>query len=361
MTQWLCQRKLLLLCCLVSVASAATAACLTRDTWLAWYYLRGLRHASDVDRDLWIRRVNSLGDDVAVPHLIGLLQEDNPAVCEKARVALAAWCENRDGKDAPVLGQVSRAFEHLSFAGQQAAFTLYAARLHQDASSAVIESVLKPVQAGVQSSCKDVRASAYELLVVLVHRDENKEHFSLYRELVRRGVKEEDPLLRARAVCTAAVPEIGLQDRVAPLLYDPAAEVRRAAILAVGSASTVVHDDDLLPWLNDSDPEVCRLCELALEGRGIPRDGIRLGRMVTHPDIAVRLQAIHQLLHQSERDPTEWFRRLSHDAAPSVRVAAIRAACRVHVDLRDRMEEMVQTDESQTVRQVVAYYFAFIL
>jgi HEAT repeat protein len=359
MVEWFIQRKLLLFCCLVSMASAATAAWLTRDTWLAWYYLRGLRHASESDRDLWIGRVNSLGDD-AVPRLVDFLQEDNPALCEKARLALAELCNNRNGNDALVLGQVSRGFDRLSFAGQQAAFSLFAARLRVDASAAMIESALRPMQTGAQSSCKDVRASAYDLLIVLVRRDENKEHFSLYRELVRRGIKEEDPLLRARAVCTAAVGEIGLQDRVTPLLRDPAAEVRRAAVLALGPASTVMHDDDLLPWLNDPDPEVCRLCELALEGRGIPRDGIRLGRMVTHSDIAVRLHAIHELLHQCERDPTQWFRRLSHDSAPSVRIAAIRAACRVHVDLRDRLEEMVQGDESQTVRQLAAYYLAAI-
>lgn len=357
MVQWLVQRKLLLLCCLVSLASAATAAWLTRDTWLAWYYLRGLRHDSDSDRALWIQRVNSLGDD-AVPCLIDFLHEDNPASCEKARLALVELCDNRNDMDGVVLSQLSRAFDHLSFPGQQEAFTLYTARVRQEPSVAAIESALHPLQSGVQSSCKDVRAKAYDLLIVLVRRDDNKEHFSLYRELVRRGIKEEDALLRARAVCIAAVGEIGLQDRVLPLLHDSAAEVRRAAILALGSAPTVIHDDDLLPWLNDPDPEVCRLCELVLEGRGIPRDGIRLGRMFKHPDLAVRLQAIDELLHQSERDPTEWLRRLSHDSAPSVRIAAIRAACRVHVDLRDRMEEMIHSDESQTVRQLAAYYLA---
>jgi len=357
MIQWLYGRKVLLLCCFISIVSAAAAAWLTHDTWLGWYYVRGLRHSSDADRDLWVRRVTSLGD-AAVPQLVAQLKQDDPAACANAQLALRAFCDQ--GRRTFIYDELSRTFDRLSLTGQQSVFKLYTSELPSEdgQSKECIELMLHPLQSGAQSACKDVRGEAYQLLMMLVRRDAGALHYSIYRELVRRGLNEDDPLLRARAVCAAAIPEIGLQDHVVPLLHDSAPEVRRAALLALGSATMVIRDDDLLPWLNDGDAEVRRLCELALESRGIPREGIRLARLTTHPDVEMRQQAIRELLFQSERDPTEWFRRLSHDPSPSVQIAAIRAASRAHIDLRDRIEEMVQSDQSLTVRQLAAYYLA---
>ena len=52
-----------------------------------------------------------------------------------------------------------------------------------------------------------------------------------------------------------------------------------------------------------------------------------------------------------------WLRRLSHDPAPEVRVAAIRAASeQTLVDLSDRLDQMARSDPSPTVSQLARYF-----
>jgi len=56
---------------------------------------------------------------------------------------------------------------------------------------------------------------------------------------------------RVEAVGLALRADVALLDRVVPLLRDPAAEVRRAALLAVGGHPNLIGDDELLNWLHD--------------------------------------------------------------------------------------------------------------
>ena len=56
--------------------------------------------------------------------------------------------------------------------------------------------------------------------------------------------------------------------------------------------------------------------------------------------------------------------RLTHDPAPEVRVAAIRAAkepplADLQVDLSDRIDQILQNDPSPTVRQQAGYYSGY--
>src|SRR5262249_16657006 len=132
---------------------------------------------------------------------------------------------------------------------------------------------------------------------------------------------------------------------------------RRAALLAVGPARDVVHDDQLLPCLHDADPEVRRLCETALGSRGLRPEYLELGRLLTDPQPAKRLQVLHRLRDPTEPDPGLWLRRLSHDPSPSVRVAAMRAMTQQgFVDLSDRIDQMARTDPSPTVCQLAQFY-----
>ncbi len=133
--------------------------------------------------------------------------------------------------------------------------------------------------------------------------------------------------------------------------------VRRAALLAVGPARDVIHDDQLLPCLHDPDPEVRRLCEIALSGRGLRPEYLELGRLLTDPRPAARLRVLDHLAGSTELDPGLWLRRLSHDPSPSVRVAAMRAMTQQHfVDLSDRIDQMARTDPSPTVCQLAQFY-----
>ena len=86
-----------------------------------------------------------------------------------------------------------------------------------------------------------------------------------------------------------------------------------------------VHDDQLLPCLHDPDAEVRRLCEQTLIARGLRREYLELGRLLTDPHPGKRLQVLERLDESTELDPGLWLRRLSHDTSPSIRVAAIRA------------------------------------
>jgi hypothetical protein len=148
-----------------------------------------------------------------------------------------------------------------------------------------------------------------------------------------------------------------LLEQVVALLADSEVEVRRAALLAVGPARDVVPDECLLPSLHDADPEVRRLCEQALGGRGLRPEFLELGRLLTDPKPATRLMVLDHLHRTPDLDPGLWLRRLSHDASPAVRVAAMRAmAQQPYLDLSDRLDQMARSDPSPTVCQLARYY-----
>ena len=74
---------------------------------------------------------------------------------------------------------------------------------------------------------------------------------------------------------------------------------------------------------------------------------------------AVRLAVIDNLQAAVDLDAGAWLRRLSHDPVPAIRAAAARAAVnQARSDLRDRIEQMAQTDPSPTVQQVARYYLS---
>jgi hypothetical protein len=338
----------------------AGGAWFTRTTWLSWYCLHQLSEAEGEAREVWIKRAVSL-DAVVVPPLVRLLDRDDARACENAHLTLDRLCEKwgpDDKRSIDLVVQVAGAFTGMSFFGQQAGLELESAALRAEKllPRATLDLILQSVQTGVGEPSKDVRGGAYEVLALLVRRDQQADHLSRYRELVRHGLQEEDVLLKARAVHAAQAPELELLEHLVPLLHDPAPEIRRAALLAVGPATTVLHDDDLVPLLNDEDADVRQICEMAMRGRGIHDEDIRLARMTTHPQFAVRLDAVTELLAQPDRDATEWFRRLSRDPHPSVQIAALRAARSLHVELCGRLEEIRQKEPNPSVRQLAEYF-----
>jgi HEAT repeat protein len=150
--------------------------------------------------------------------------------------------------------------------------------------------------------------------------------------------------------------QIELIDQVVALLRDPDVGVRRAAMLAVARAEQV-GDESLLPALHDPDAEVRRLCEEALRNRGLGREHIELGRLLTDPRPATRLRVLDHLPRVRDIDPALWLRRLTHDPVPAVRVAAVRVISeQAGVDLSDRLDQMARSDPSPTVCQLAGYY-----
>src|SRR5262249_48967206 len=146
------------------------------------------------------------------------------------------------------------------------------------------------------------------------------------------GLTDADADNRVRAVHLAIQPalisDLELVEQVVPLLRDPVAEVRRVAMIAVGNCRKTGEEDDLvatedlLHWLHDPDADVRRLCQGVLKSRGLSDGDLRLGKMISDEQPAVRLQVLQHLLHDSDMEPGVWLRRLSHDPSPAVRAAA---------------------------------------
>ena len=76
---------------------------------------------------------------------------------------------------------------------------------------------------------------------------------------------------------------------------------------------TVVKTDDLLRWLHDADEDVRRLCEAVLALRGMTRDQVKMGRMLTDPNATTRLGVLEALETANDLEPGVWLRLLSAD------------------------------------------------
>jgi HEAT repeat protein len=185
------------------------------------------------------------------------------------------------------------------------------------------------------------------------------------RELARRHLHDSDSSSRVCAIQLAMLPGVDLQKEIVPLLEDSSPEVRRAAMLAVGHASgpqqaEVIATEDLLRWLHDTDDDVRRICEAALRGRGLQDEHVRIGRLVTDTRPTVRLQVLDSIRSNPDLEPGIWLRTLTHDPAPEVRVAAVRAAAEHEtVDLTDRIDQMARSDPSPTVCQIARFYLNY--
>ena len=150
----------------------------------------------------------------------------------------------------------------------------------------------------------EVRDRALTLAVHLTQQPPAAEAMLACRELARVCLHDASPDNRIRALRLAIQPHIDLRDQVVPLLQDSAAEIRQAAMIVLGPAVDVIATDDLLQWLHDPDPEVRRLCEGALKGRGLQAEHLKMGRLLTDARIPERLKVVEALRQAAQLD---WF------------------------------------------------------
>jgi hypothetical protein len=337
-----------------------------RATLLAWYCVRGLAHAGEGDRGRWVARVAGLGE-AAVPALLDCLERPDDAVCANARAGLARLAGDWGTADTRTVGlavQAAHRFPHLSPAGQREVLEMTAAWFAAPAAPAAPADGLVPacgrlLSASAGAAGPEAQRAGLELCAVLLAQPQRAEALAAAREAARAGLRGDAAANRLRAVRLALQPGMDLLEDVVALLGDGAPEVRRAAMLAVGPADHVVRDEGLLPSLHDPDAEVRRLCEAALRGRGLKPEHLKLGRALTDPRPAVRLQVLDLLGDPEARDLDRglWLRRLSHDPAPHVRFAAMRAASETGLaDLADRLEQMGRSDPSPTVSKWAPFY-----
>jgi hypothetical protein len=344
---------------LVLLAAALGAIYLEQVPVLAWYYVRGLsRAANETERDAWIGRLRGLRKAPLV-RLIDILRQSDARACANSQMALKALAASAED----VAGPLADAFPNLSPVGQRTALD-FAAELIQargprgERSDPLLAAAARLLAAVAEVTDADVRGRAL-VLADLVLADNPEEVRQPCRELARACLRDTDRTNRLQAVRLSLRPGLNLVELVVPLLADPDPEVRRAVLLAVGPEPDAVATDDLLRWLHDPDEEVRTLCEQALRGRGLQDVHVKLGRFLTAPQPATRLQVLDVLRKATAVEPGAWLRRLTHDPAPAVRAAAVRAAVeQSEVDLTDRIEQMAQDDPSPTVRQLARYYLA---
>ena len=316
---------------LVLVLAISVGIGLGRTQFLAWYYAQRLARAHAADRTPWVERLISL-DQAAIPSLIRWLNKDDPTACANCRVALLGLAERWDAqRTSDLFQQLSKAYAGFSVPGQQSVLDFAREFLKSNGAWQSAKTATSASPAWLES-CQD---------------------------LARKALKDSGPENRIKAIQLAQLPGINSLEDVVPLLGDSAPEVRQAAMFAVGPALEAIADDDLLVYLHDPDAKVRQLCETALRGRGLRDDHLKLGKLMTDHRPEVRLQVLEHLRHANELDPGAWLRRLSHDPSPAVRAAAIRAVAEHPlVDLRDRLEQMVQNDPSPTVQQLARYYLS---
>ncbi|HZV05789.1 MAG TPA: hypothetical protein VE999_11965 [Gemmataceae bacterium] len=335
---------------------------------LSWFYVRNLASASEANRQRWVGRVANLGE-TALPALFDCLTQADTRVCGNGRAALQhmthLWGYD-SARTADLALRLSREFARFSPAGQHQVLDLAAVWFHEPARQpdGLVSACGSLLTESVSVNDEVVRASALELCGLMLNLSGNEQSqqsgkpLDPARKLVAAALQAETTENRLRAVRLSLCPGMAdLLEQVATLLSDESAEIRRAALVAVSRAREAVHEDQLLPCLHDSDPEVRRLCERTLIARGLRREHLELGRLLTDPQPATRLQVLDRLRESSELDPGLWLRRLSLDPSPAVRVAAVRAMTQQgFTDLSDRIDQIAREDGDPTVRQLAQYY-----
>jgi hypothetical protein len=295
--------------------------------------------------------------------LVDRLDDTRAEVRQRTESALTHMLKSPggDGRAAHLLARIGERFPGFSPTGQEEALNVEwsfvsttAPAAQPPGSLAVLASSLADA---AQGAYPEIHRHAIDIASKAIGRTDGAVFLAASRELVRAGVRDDASEVQQAAIHLASHPAVRMLPALVPLLRDSRPEIRREALLAVGTAPDAIATDDLLEWLHDPDVSVRQTCEAALRGRGLRDDYLRLGRLLTDPDAATRLKVVRALRYTRDLEPGVWLRRLSHDAAPAVRAAAIRAAAdHRDIDLNDRVEQIVQHDPSPTVRQVAQYY-----
>ncbi|MGL4554716.1 MAG: HEAT repeat domain-containing protein, partial [Gemmataceae bacterium] len=326
-------------------------AWLTAPSLRAWYVLRGLRAADEAARPGWAAAVAGLGEAAVDPLLAGLAGADGDG-CAAGLDALL----DRVPPDA-LADRLVKSFAKLPADGRARALTVLAGWLDRSADDGLHRRAadLLPL-AAAEPACLE---AAVGVAAAVMGRPRPADVAAVCRTLAREALASPSAAVRVRAVSLCLQPGLDLLEPVAALLKDPAPEVRRAALVAVGPAEAAVTEEALLPCLHDPDGQVRELARSSLLARGLRPEQIELGRLLTHARSRVRLEVLDRLAEVADLDPGVWLRRLSLDGSPAVRAAAARAMGLLPAsEMSDRLEQMARTDPSPTVARLARYYLA---
>jgi HEAT repeat protein len=318
--------KLFLLIFLAALALAGGAAYSQKNALRTWYYSYRFERAAQDERQAWADKLVETGEP-AVPRLLGCLQKDDVHLCLLTRLSLEKLLASWGPADSRSLRLADRFFDvqpSFSPAGQIAALQLLPDLL----SASQVETAAKA------------------------------------RIVVSAALKDKSAERRFFAIAAGARPELNLLPSLVPLLDDPEADVRRAAMWVLGpiregksgTEQPMVSSDDLLRWLHDPDPNVRSVCAMSLRSRGLSDQVIRMGRMITNPDPVERLKFLLDLPDEENVDLAVWLKRLSNDPESAVRAGAARVAAEHSVDFAERLEQMSRDDSDASVRRIAEHY-----
>jgi hypothetical protein len=315
----------------------------------AWYVVRGLKQADEDALPMWVERAVALGPAAADTLLQGLA-EDGPAGdnCAEALTAMAAQWGPGDERAEGLAARAVKLCPTLPPAGRSRAIRVLAGCVG-GCGPAVREACVPLLEEADDAALESALALAAKLL------PEASQALPAARRLAQAGLASTSEGAKVAAISLAHHPGLGLLDQVAGLLKGGSPAVRRAVVLAIGPGDT--REEMLLSCLHDEDAGVRELAAAALQGRGLRPEQIELGRLITHPKAHSRLLVLDKLREVPDIDPAAWLRRLSQDASPCVRAAALRVISE-HLagEMSDRIEEMARTDPSPTVAQLAHYY-----
>jgi HEAT repeat protein len=333
---------------------------------LARYYVHELRAADESNCADWLARVVAL-DEAALPALLGALESAENKETNNVEAALVALV-NKWGPEDPrahlLLERAAGLLGTVNVRGQAALLHIPQALLtksHDKLQLPPAVTRLAGTMLATAAKSDPLRTPALHLACALVEQVPHGQWLPLCRDLAIAGLNSANAETRVGAVQLVLRPtfrqEKDMLERVVPLLKDSNARVRQAALVALGPATDIVKDDDLLPMLHDPDDGVHNLCELALRRRGLEENHILLARLISDERPSARLEVVQYLREATDLEPGVWLRRLCQDPVPAVRAAAVRAAvAQTQVDLRGCLEEMAQKDPSPTVRQLAGHY-----
>lgn len=178
---------------------------------------------------------------------------------------------------------------------------------------------------------------------------------SLHAEVVK-SLADRAPAVRVAAVSVlAALPLDAKAEPAVAYLADADRNVRLSVLQGFAKRPTLLDEERLLPLLYDPMPGIAAAAEQVLLGRGLTPEQVGLGKMIVHPDPAMRASAIELIGQHADIDPVVWLVYLSRDQDATVRTRAVQAlAGRDSADARARLTEMANSDPSPAVRQAAA-------
>lgn len=336
-----------------------------REPILSWYFVRELGDANESQLESYAQKLAHLGD-AAVPRLLDGLRNDDASVCGKMQYALLLMVKkwgHADGRSAELVESLHARFNEFSAAGQEKAVQLTTTLLQQEGARPLPPRLTKA--AGdfltMTEQVSELRPVSLLLLAELVECVQPGQWVDAGRAMTERGLDDARPECKVAALRVLMRAPMrkdrALLEKSLPLLRDRAAMVRRSAVLVLAVESELAHEDAFLPLLHDDDPEVQFLCENALRKRGLGDDDIRIARMISDRDPAMRMRVLQHLRRVPDVNLDTLLRQLSNDPSKAVRAAAIRAAAEhAHVDLSKRLTEMAASDPEESIRQNARYY-----